>query len=108
MLSDEWCGLNYKKEDAVRCDVGIDYHVWKDTDGNPVGISVDFEYASDFHVELTLENMNRFMKEVLNEGSFPNDMDAFINYISSMERSWQFESDLCAHEIEYDVIHFDS
>ena len=107
MLSDKWSGLNFKMGEPVQCDAYTDYHVWSDNDGNPVGIVVDFEYAGDFHIELTLENMNRFMKEVLGTGSFPDDMEAFVEYIASADNKWQFETDLQEHKIEYDGIHFD-
>ena len=45
---------------------------------NGIGYTVDFECASDFHIELTSDDMNRFMNEVIGQGSFPGDMILFI------------------------------
>mgnify|MGYP000118842788 FL=1 len=48
MFSDEWLQLRYIHSDNIDIVDGlIDYYIWTDTCGSPIGISVNFGYADD-------------------------------------------------------------
>lgn len=54
MHSDEWLAKGWASDPKRPLHDGtVYYRLWRDDQGDVVGIGIDFEWASDVHIELT-------------------------------------------------------
>lgn len=108
MYSDEWNRQGCISEDPVKVSDKIYYRHTYDQNGTLLGVTVDYEYADNYHYELTAENWDLFCREYLRED---NELQAFKSFIDryepgSFERKFSFENALNASGIEYQKIPF--
>lgn len=108
MLSDEWLRFGYTHSDNIDIIDGlIDYYIWTDTCGSPIGISVNFEYADDVHYELHYSDWVRFLKDCLHT-TLEDCSKALYTYFSKSD-SHMFRNLLTDNKISFDrVVFYDS
>lgn len=105
MLSDEWLQLGYTHSDRIDIVNGlIDYYIWTDTCGSPIGISVNFEYADDVHYELHYSDWVRFLKECL-QTTLEDCGEALYSYFCVSD-CFAFDDMLINNDIPYDRVTF--
>ena len=102
MHSDGWLRAGYTSDARTRLHDAVDYRIWRDQDGTPVGIGIDFEFADDVHVELTRSAWEAFRAVIgVGEG------EPFEEALRGVTGHWiELLQVLKAHEIPYTDIHF--
>lgn len=82
----------------------IDYYIWTDSCGSPIGISVNFEYADDVHYELRYGDWVRFLKDCLHT-TLEDCSKALYTYFSKSD-SHMFRNILTDNKISFDRVVF--
>jgi hypothetical protein len=106
MYSDEWLKQGFTKGEKINVSSIVNYGIWLDNDGVPVGVTINFETADDFHYELLMQDWNKFLKEVLLDDNPINTERVFREFINSNNWPFGFEEMLDAKSIEYKKIAF--
>lgn len=106
MLSDEWLQNGYTHGDTIDIIDGlITYEIWTNNSKNPIGVSVNFEYADDVHYNLSYSDWIQFLKEYLNIEHSEDHNRALYNFFSVSD-CFGFEDSLKECTIPYDKIAF--
>jgi hypothetical protein len=71
-----------------------------------VGVTVSFEYANDFHVDLEAADWLRFMKDMLKVPAGEDLVEFFKHYLEKSDTIFAFESDLAAMIIPFTLFFF--
>lgn len=106
MLSDQWLQLNYTHGPSKWVSDVVDYYYWYDESNKPVGVSLNFEYANDFHYDLSLEEWRKAAILIhINEdlGNTETRLKQFFNDHSKM---FDFEDFLNSNGIKFSKIAF--
>ncbi len=110
MLSDGWLRLGYRHDDSVSLDAAhiANFYTWYDHEGNPVGATVNFEYANDSHYEMNYENWLRFLIAICKSDDLAQDAVTILRKYFDTHNMIDFEILLRKQGIRYDVISFTS
>lgn len=107
MYSDEWIAKGYQStnREELEIDRFISFYYWKDSNDSIVGITINFDYADDFHVQLLYENWCKFVR--ISGYDIKNDSTKFIlsDFFKNHE-AYELESFLEEKEIEFKMIAF--
>ncbi|QRN84864.1 hypothetical protein JR334_07740 [Clostridia bacterium] len=106
MYSDDWLKQGYITGDRVMVNGIVDYYIWLDTDGEMVGVAVNFEAADDFHYELLTEDWHSFLTKVLNVSDIAYSTEAFCDFLAHRDDLFAFEEALNCHSIKFKKISF--
>lgn len=106
MYSDEWSKQGFTKGKKANVSSIVNYEIWLDNDGVPVGVTINFEMTNDFHYELLIHDWNRFLKEVLRDSNPINTERLFTEFINNSNQQFAFEEKLDAKGIKYKKIAF--
>jgi hypothetical protein len=104
MYSDEWLQKGYHKSKRQRLKIKepIDYIVWLDETDQPVGITLNFEYADDVHFEFKYED---FLKLIAILGGNKDFVLTLCNYFEG-KHIYEFSNFLDNNFITYKKIAF--
>jgi hypothetical protein len=106
MYSDEWLKQGYKKGKRINISSVVNYGIWLDDKGVPVGVTINFETADDFHYELLMQDWNKFLKEILLDDNPINTERVFREFINNNNSNFVFEEVLDARAIKFKKIAF--
>ncbi len=106
MYSDEWSKQGFTKGKKANISSIVNYEIWLDNDGVPVGVTINFDMANDFHYELLIHDWNRFLEEVLQDSNSINTERFFREFINSNNFPLAFEEMLDEKAIKYKKIAF--
>jgi len=88
MYSDDWMERGCVSDPRSRLHDAVYYRLWRDAQGEPVGIGIDFEWADDVHFELTSAAWVRLLA-VLDIGEEQDCTDALRGITSSSLELWE-------------------
>ncbi|MGI6214828.1 MAG: hypothetical protein ACOYIT_02970 [Christensenellales bacterium] len=106
MLSDQRLQLNYKHDKSIWVSDIVHYYYWYDNENKPVGVSVNFEYADDFHYDISLKEWSKLAKLLHINEDFNNTEKVLKNFFKTHSRMFDFEEFLQNNEIEFSKIAF--
>lgn len=107
LYSDQWLDEGCTAGHRISVTSIVDYELWTNKAGKFVGVTVNYETASDTHFELLAADWSRFLKEVLQATDKDYPADVFGNFLMK-NPSWLdlFET-LNEHEIPFKIISYD-
>ncbi|NMM63028.1 hypothetical protein HBE96_10005 [Clostridium sp. P21] len=103
MKSDIWLNKGYKKGYETEITQKISYHIWTNQNDEPIGVTIDFEYANDVHYELNYEDWILFLQKLLHI-TVPSAFDEVLRNSFSKADYLSFEEELTKNEIEFSKI----
>lgn len=113
MYSDKWLtDLSNKRTSVEELKSSLIYcYYWIDKDNNKLGISINFEYAEDSHIEILYENLLKLSKilfEITNKKEILESLKEFFKSkdTAKKEELKEFKNLLTDNNIEYKIINF--
>lgn len=103
MKSDIWLNKGYKKGYETEITHKINYHIWTNQDDEPIGVTIDFEYANDVHYELNYADWLLFLQKLLHI-TVPSAFDEALRKFFSKTEYLSFEKELTKNGIEFSKI----
>ena len=107
MYSDEWIAKGYQStnREELEIDRFISFYYWKDSNDSIVGITINFDYADDFHVQLLYENWCKFVR--ISGYDIKNDSTkCILSDFFKHHESYELKCFLRENEIEFKGIAF--
>ena len=102
MYSDEWIKKGYKHLSQKNIAETITFSEWVNESNTIIGVSLSFNFESDVHFELLIEDWNRFLVEVLKEDS----NEKLMKYFDCEAPYLKLIDDLKSNGIKYQKIAF--
>lgn len=100
MYSDEWIKKEYRKVSTKALVKNVEFSEWVNESNTIIGVSLSFNFESDIHFELLIEDWQRFLTDVLKSKSALNEyFDCGAPYL-------KLADDLRLNEIKYQKIAF--
>ena len=113
MYSDKWLidSSNKKTSTEMIKDSIIYCYYWVDKNNNKLGISINFEYAEDSHIEILYENLLKLSEklfEITNKNEILESLKEFFKSkdTAKKEELKEFKNLLTENNIEYKIINF--
>lgn len=104
MKSDHWLQLNYKHGKSIWASDIVHYYYWYDDENKPVGISLNFEYADDFHYDIAMEEWGKAARLLSINEDLNNTEECLKTFFSGHSRMFDFEEFLQSNEIKFSKI----
>lgn len=105
MKSDVWLNKGYKKGYEIEITPIINYNIWTNKKNEPIGVTINFEYANDVHYELDYVDWLLFLQESLHIQASSELDEALRSLFSKMEYG-SLEKELAKNGIEFSKIAF--
>ena len=102
MYSDEWIKKEYRKVSTKALVKNVEFSEWVNESNTVIGISLSFNFESDVHFELLIEDWKRFLTDIL-KSEFESDLK---EYFGCEAPYLKFADDLRQNEIKYNKIAF--
>ncbi len=102
MYSDEWIKKEYRKISTKALAKSVEFSEWVNESNMIIGISLSFNFESDVHFELLIEDWKRFLTDIL-MSEFESDLE---KYFDCEAPYLKFADDLRSNEIKYQKIAF--
>lgn len=108
MYSDEWREQGFVTENQIKVSGPVYYRHTYDKNGTLVGVTVDCEYADDFHYELLAKDWRTFCDTYLQGEDELRAFKAFLELkdLNSIEGEFAFEHALTRAHIKYKKMAF--
>lgn len=106
LYSDQWLEEGCTSGYSVGVTSIVDYKLWTNRAGRFVGVTVNYETASDVHFELLAEDWSRFLQEVLQATDQDYPADLFGNFLIKHPSWLDFFEALQEHNIPFKKIAF--